>query len=197
MEINSLPIELLEKIIKSASEGKYKQDLRKYALVCRTWAVIANSLLWGEVDLYSHSHRKEFRMYKHLIMPGTVCGKYIRKLKMDEARLWPICIVKMLRACPNIQELSMASYHYYDKRGDVRDLLSDILRLLPNLRKLDIRFSEDYFDKNDSIEKLIESDKNLRITATRRCKKNNNYIEHYQDGKWLDCCICKTGRYSE
>ena len=60
MEINSLPIELLEKIIKSASEGKYKQDLREYALVCRTWAVIANSLLWGEVDLYSYSHRKEF-----------------------------------------------------------------------------------------------------------------------------------------
>ena len=103
----------------------------------------------------------------------------------------------MLRACPNIQELSMASYRYYDKRGDVRDLLSDISRLLPNLRKLDIRFSGDYFDKNNSIEKLIKSNKNLQITATRRCKKNNNYNELYQDGKWLDCCICKTGRYSE
>ncbi|GBC47422.1 hypothetical protein RIR_jg38135.t1 [Rhizophagus irregularis DAOM 181602=DAOM 197198] len=116
---------------------------------------------------------------------------------MDEARLWPICIVKILRACPNIQELSMASYHYYDERGDVRDLLSNISHLLPNLQKLDIRFSQDYFDKNNSIEKLIESNKNLQITATRRCKKNNNYIEHYQDRKWLDCRICKTGRYSE
>lgn len=197
MEINSLPIELLKKIIKSASEGIYKQDLQEYALVCRKWAVIANSLLWDEVDLYSYYHRKEFRMYKHLTIPGTVCGKYIRKLKMDEARLWPICIVKMLRACPNIQELSMASYQYYDKRGDVRDLLNDIPRLLPNLQKLDIRFSEDYFDKNNSIEKLIESYKDLQITATRKCKKNDNFIEHYQDGKWQDCCICKTGKYSE
>ena len=106
---------------------------------------------------------------------------------MDEARLWPICIVKMLRACPNIQELSIRSYQYYDKRGDVRDLLSDIPRLLPNLQKLDINFSEDYFDKNNSIEKLIESYKNLQITATCRCKKNNNYLEYYQDGKWQDC----------
>lgn len=86
-------------------------------------------------------------MYKHLTILGTVCGKYIQKLKMDEARLWPICIVKILRACPNIQELSMASYHYYDERGDVRDLLSNISHLLPNLQKLDIRFSQDYFDK--------------------------------------------------
>ena len=77
MEINSLPIELLGKIIKSASEGILKQDLCEYALVCRKWAVIANSLLWGEVDLYSNYHRKEFRMYKHLTMSGTVCGKYI------------------------------------------------------------------------------------------------------------------------
>ena len=197
MEINSLPIELLEKIIESASEGISKQDLREYALVCRKWAVIANSLLWGEVDLYSYSHRKEFRMYKHLTISGTVCGKYIRKLKMDGISLWPICIVKMLRVCPNIQELSIRSYDYFDKRGDVKDLLSDISRLLPNLRKLDISFSHVYLEKNNSIEKLIESNKNLQITATRSCKKNNNYIEHYQDGKWLDCHICKTGRYSE
>jgi len=165
MEINSLPIELLEKIIKSASEGKYKQDLREYALVCRKWAVVANSLLWGEVDLYSRYNKKEFQMYKHLTKPGTVCGKYIRKLNMDEVKLWPICIVKMLQACPNIQELSIKDYQYYGKKGDVRDLLSEILHILPNLRKLDIRYSR-YFNKRNAIEKLIETRKDLEIRVT-------------------------------
>jgi hypothetical protein len=50
--MNSLPTEILEKIIKSTSEdGNYwgeswkKYYLKKCALVSRRWAVIANSLL--------------------------------------------------------------------------------------------------------------------------------------------------------
>ena len=82
---------------------------------------------------------------------------------MDEVKLWPICIVKMLQACPNIQELSIKDYQYYGKKGDVRDLLSEILHILPNLRKLDIRYSQKYFDKGNAIDKLIETRKDLEI----------------------------------
>ncbi|CAB5374833.1 unnamed protein product [Rhizophagus irregularis] len=192
MTNNSLPPELLEKIFKTTYEGTYYRwhCLQKYALVCRKWAVVANYLLWGEVDLYSRYNKKEFQMYKHLTILGTACGKYIRKLKMDEAKLWPICIVKMLRACPNIRELSIKDYQYYGKKGDVRDLLSEILHILPNLQKLDIRYSQDYFDKGNTIEKLIENRKNLKIRTTRICKTNKGFFEWYEDGEW-QCNICK------
>ncbi|GET57609.1 hypothetical protein RIR_jg6326.t2 [Rhizophagus irregularis DAOM 181602=DAOM 197198] len=146
MTNNSLPFELLEKIFKTSYE-------------------VANSLLWGEVDLYNRYNVKEFQMYKHLTKPGTVCGKYIRKLNMDGVKLWPICIVKMLQACPNIQELSIIDYQYYGGKGDVRDLLSEILHILPNLQKLDIRCSR-YFKNRNAIEKLIETRKDLEIRVT-------------------------------
>ncbi|CAB4480512.1 unnamed protein product [Rhizophagus irregularis] len=99
---------------------------------------------------------------------GTVCGKYIRKLNMDGVKLWPICIVKMLQACPNIQELSIIDYQYYGGKGDVRDLLSEILHILPNLQKLDIRYSR-YFKNRNAIEKLIETRKDLEIRVTCKC----------------------------
>ncbi|GBC30027.2 hypothetical protein RIR_jg23758.t1 [Rhizophagus irregularis DAOM 181602=DAOM 197198] len=130
---------------------------------------IANSLLLDEVDLYNRYNVKEFQIYKHLTKPGTVCGKYIRKLNMDEVKLWPICIVKMLQACPNIQELSIKDYQYYGGKGDVRDLLSEILHILPNLQKLDIRYSQRYFNKENAIKKLIETRKDLKIRVTRKC----------------------------
>ncbi|GET61928.1 hypothetical protein RIR_jg11886.t1 [Rhizophagus irregularis DAOM 181602=DAOM 197198] len=167
MTNNSLPFELLEKIFKTSYEGTYSRwhYLCNYALVCRKWAVVANSLLWGETDLYNLYNIKEFQMYKHLTKPGTVCGKYIRKLNMDGVLLWPICIVKMLQACPNIQELSIIDYQYYGGKGDVRDLLSEILHILPNLRMIDIRYSR-YFKNRNAIEKLIETRKNLEIRVT-------------------------------
>ncbi|GET61950.1 hypothetical protein RIR_jg11959.t2 [Rhizophagus irregularis DAOM 181602=DAOM 197198] len=167
MTNNSLPFELLEKIFKTSYEGTYSRwhYLCNYALVCRKWAVVANSLLWGETDLYNRYNIKEFQMYKHLTKPGTVCGKYIRKLNMDGVFLWPICIVKMLQACPNIQELSIIDYQYYGGKGDVRDLLSEILHILPNLQKLDIRYSR-YFKNKNAIEKLIETRKDLEIRVT-------------------------------
>lgn len=67
--MNSLPTEILERIIKCTSEdGNYwgeswrKYYLRECALVSRRWAVIANSLLWKEVSLYSYRNKKEFSL---------------------------------------------------------------------------------------------------------------------------------------
>lgn len=71
----------------------------------------------------------------------------------------------MLQACPNIQELSIIDYQYYGGKGDVRDLLSEILHILPNLQKLDIRYSR-YFKNRNAIEKLIETRKDLEIRVT-------------------------------
>ncbi|CAG8772588.1 11423_t:CDS:1, partial [Rhizophagus irregularis] len=60
MTNNSLPPELLEKIFKTTYEGTYYRwyYLQKYALVCQKWAVVANSFLWGEVDLYNRYNVK-------------------------------------------------------------------------------------------------------------------------------------------
>ena len=65
----------------------------------------------------------------------------------------------------DIQKLSIIDYQYYGGKGDVRDLLSEILHILPNLRKLDIRYSR-YFNKRNAIEKLIETRKDLEIRVT-------------------------------
>jgi hypothetical protein len=64
--MNSLPTEILKKIIKSASEGEYiseigkKYLLKEYVLVNRKWAIIANPLLWKEVNLYHKYNKREF-----------------------------------------------------------------------------------------------------------------------------------------
>jgi hypothetical protein len=85
--MNSLPTEILEKIIKSASESWKKYYFREYALVSRRWAIIANSLLWREVSLYSYRNKKEFSFYRHITTPDYVCGKYIRKLIIENPKL--------------------------------------------------------------------------------------------------------------
>jgi hypothetical protein len=81
--INSLPTEILEKIIKSASEGEYiskigrKYLLKEYVLVSKKWAVIANPLLWKEVNLYHKYNKREFSFYRHITRPEYICKKYV------------------------------------------------------------------------------------------------------------------------
>jgi hypothetical protein len=53
----------------------------------RRWAVIANSLLCNEVSLYSYHNKKEFSFYRHITTSSYVCGKYIRKLIIEEPKL--------------------------------------------------------------------------------------------------------------
>jgi hypothetical protein len=81
--MNSLPTEILEKIIKSASKGKYiseierKYLLKEYILVSKKWAIIANPLFWKKVNLYYKYNKKEFSFYRHITRPGYTCGKYV------------------------------------------------------------------------------------------------------------------------
>jgi hypothetical protein len=117
--MNSLPTEILEKIIKSASKSWKKYYLKEYALVSRRWAVIANLLLWKEVSLYSYRNKKEFSFYRHITTPGYVYGKYIRKLIIEEPKLWPIYIGKILSACPGIVELKIESIHISIKEKSI------------------------------------------------------------------------------
>jgi hypothetical protein len=80
--MNSLLTEILEKIIKFASKGKYiseigrKYLLKEYVLVSRKWAVIANPLFWKEVNLYHKYNKREFSFYRHITKPEYTCGKY-------------------------------------------------------------------------------------------------------------------------
>jgi hypothetical protein len=186
--MNSLPTEILERIIKSTSEdGNYwgeswrKYYLRECALVSRRWAVIANSLLWKEVSLYSYRNKKEFSFYRHITTPGYVCGKYIRKLIIGEPKLWPICIGKILSACPGIVELKIKSYRPYKYKGEI-NLLRHITKVLPNLQKLNLNYSESYF-KADEIQQLIESKKIPYIKATRDCVICKHSFERYDSSK--------------
>ena len=186
IRIQDLPYEILEKIIENACEPYiYTRNyyLIQYALVSRQWAVIANNLIWEELDLQCRQNRKEFRFYRRLTMPNVACGKYVRKLIIDNAKLWPICIRKLLQTCPNITELSMREYQHNGK-GDIGNLLGDIQTLLPSLQKIDITYSEQYFDKNEDIERLIENRKDIEILATRKCKSAESVFEIYDGKKW-------------
>jgi hypothetical protein len=179
--MNSLPTEILEKIIKSASESWKKYYLREYALVSRRWAVIANSLLWREVNLYSYRNKKEFSFYRHITTPGYDCGKYIRKLIIEDPKLWPICIGKILSACPEIVELKIESYRPYKYKGEI-NLLRHITKVLPNLQKLNFNYSESYFKENE-VQHLIDSKKIPYIKATRKCITNKYSLEKYDSSK--------------
>jgi F-box-like len=194
--MNTLPVEILEKIIngKYWSYRKYSwaydhHILKNNALVCRTWGLIVNPILWKEVNLrgaYDDQYLggDEFRFYRHITKPGYICGKYIQKLVINYSRLWPICIIKILRACPNIVDLTIRKYEYYDMkgRGKVNNFLEQIQVLLPKLRKLNLEYSHKVIT---GIEKLIKDRKDLEILVTRKNKSNSNFIDKYDGKEWI------------
>ena len=197
MSINSLPNEILEKIIlNSVIYYNSKYYLKKYALVCRKWALIANHHLWKEVNLDpDHKYYKgnEFPFYRHITKPGYTFGKYILKLKLEFSHLWPICIIKILRLCPNIVDLTILCYRHNDNkgRGKVNNFLEEIQRLLPNLKRLNIRYSNRELT-DIAIENLIENRKDLQILATRKCKKDSSHWSEEYNGKNWICNDCNT-----
>jgi hypothetical protein len=194
--MNTLPVEILEKII-TKSVSRYWSDyngnwiynhymLKKYALVCRTWALIVNPILWKVVNLSgSTDSNNEFRFYKHIMKPGYTFGKYIQKLSLNKSELWPICIIKILRACPNIVDLTIRSYRYRDSknRGKVNNLLEQIQDLTPNLKRLNLEYSGDNIT---GIEKLIKDRKDLQILATRYNSLKQSVIEKYNGKEWVE-----------
>lgn len=209
MSISTLPFEILEKIIIETDGDEYyyynynigkivktNKYLKRYALVCRKWALIVNPLIWKETHVYAdYSYRdkgNEFSFYRHITKPGYVCGKYIEKLTLDASNLWPICIVKILRACPNIVDLTMTWYNYKDNkgRGKVNNLLREIQNLLPKLKRINIKGSNKYLTDIE-IDKLIKNRKDLQIQATRDCKKHNVLSEIYNGKEWEECPRCK------
>lgn len=212
MSINSVPNEILEEIIlKARGDTFINCNLTKYVLVCRRWALIANHHIWKEVRLDDGSWDKsykyefpsykdsgfafykdsEFPFYRHITKPGYTFGKYILKLELEFSRLWPICIIKMLRRCPNIVDLTIRDYQYRDVkgRGKVVNFLEEIQRLLPNLKRLDIINSHREL-ANIEIEKLIENRKDLQILASRNCKECYYHIERYNGKEWT-CKGCE------
>ena len=84
-------------------------------------------------------------------------------------------MAKLLTACPYIVNLSIISYR--PERSKKVDLLEHILRVLPNLRRLDLSRSHYYFGE-DNIQQVINNRKDLYIKATRVCpqSKGKNHI---------------------
>ena len=198
--MNTLPVEILEKIIidkywsyRKCSWIYDHHILKNNALVCRTWGLIVNPILWKEVNLRGQTGDQylggdEFRFYRHITKPEYTYGKYIQKLVINNSRLWNICILKMLQACPNIVDLTIRSYEYNDMkgRGKVNNFLEQIQALLPKLRRLNLEYSHRVIT---GIEKLIDDcqadRKDLEILATRKNKSNSNFIDKYNGKEWI------------
>jgi len=196
--MNTLLVEILEKIIIKAADSK--NSLKKYGLVCRTWALIVNPILWKEFNFNgptsSRDKGNEWRFYRHITKREYVSGKYIQKLTLEYLKLQHIHIVKILRACPNIVDLTIKwyiLYGNYSKKGKVNDFLEQIQILLPKLRRLNLERSH---YEITGIEKLIANRKDLEIIATRECnKKHCDFIsskdtEKYNGKEWEECPTC-------
>ena len=207
MEINTLPTELLEQIFEKITyERKCAQraNLRQIALVCKRWSVIIIPMIWKEIEITGLSRINKsiaFSFYRHIINPNCVWGRYIQTLELYSAPFWPICMVKLLTVCPNIVNLLIFSYR--PEGGKKIDLLEYILRVLPNLRRLDIRRSHNYFGE-DNIQQVINSRKDLYIKTTRNCPQSKGknslpwmYEKEEYDGKKWNCSHCKSGKYDK
>ena len=207
MEINTLPTELLEQIFEKITyERKCAQraNFRQIALVCKKWSVIIIPMIWKEMEITGSLRIEKstaFSFYRHIINPNCEWGRYIQALKLHDAPFWPICMAKLLTACPYIVNLSIISYRHVGSKKV--DLLEHILRVLPNLRRLDLSRSHHYFGE-DNIQQAINNRKDLYIKATRECpqsKRKNHipwmYAKGEYDGKKWNCSHCKSGKYDK
>jgi hypothetical protein len=190
MSLNTLPIEVLERIFELAGDnydkGYHMYNLKIFALVCRKWARIAVPMIWEDIKVSGRGRREKsnaFKFYRHILAHS--CGMHIRKLELESAPFWAICIVKILQACPYIQEFQLRDYHDNSDKGKID--LDFIMKALPNLRKLDISDSHNYFGI-EAIQKLIDTQKKLTICATRHIKDPNHVtwkMDKYENGKWI------------
>ena len=112
---------------------------------------------------------------------------------MTYSKLQHIHIIKILRACPNIVDLTIKRYKLYSdysKKGNVNDFLEQIQILLPKLRRLNLECSH---YEITGIEKLIADRKDLEIIATRECNKKHYDLtsaEKYNGKEWEECPTC-------
>src|SRR3954447_10600629 len=128
MSLNTLPIEVLERIFELAGvyygtfycKASHKDDLKRFALVYRKWARIAMPMIWREIKVSGLGRREKsnaFKFYRHILAHS--CGRHIRKLKLKTAPFWAICIVKILQACPYIQEFQLWDYYDNSDKGKI------------------------------------------------------------------------------
>ena len=165
MMLNTLPSEILERIFEFTNK-----DIFRCALVCRKWASLANLILWKAIIVCAqgrHQRDVSFIFYRKIINPDHSCAQYIRKLTLDSVIFWPVCIGKILQACPGIVELKIL-YYIPNKTGNRIDLLEFISRALLNLQRLDFSYSHRYFGDNN-IQQFIDSKKSFHIKVTRNC----------------------------
>ena len=218
MSLSTLPPEVLEQIFKSMIAGDYlnrfwiNKYLKPLVLVCRKWASILNPMIWKELLIRStiYDKNKAFSFYKHVMNPEYSVGQHIKTLRLYKVPYWPICIAKMLKKCSNIVNLELSGYWHKGAKGKYNgNLLENILQALPNLRRLDLIESHEYFGEKN-IQHLIDTRKDLQIKATRKCPQlhkigqwiDNDTVsifsnsEMYENKEW-HCSECKTGKYAK
>src|SRR5207245_8332089 len=122
-------------------------------------------MIWKEMEITGSLRIEKsmaFSFYRHIINPNCKWGRYIQALKLHDVPFWPICMAKLLTACSYIVNLSIISYRPVGSKKV--NLLEYILRVLPNLRRLDLSCSHHYFGENN-IQQVINSHKDLYIKA--------------------------------
>ena len=166
MSLNTLPPKVLERIFELIGNNWYRpcdingrmRYLKQFALVCRKWGRIAMPIIWKEVIISGYDREsvsKTFSFYRHIINPYINCGQNIRMLELRHVTFWPVCIAKILQACPDIQDLRITAYYPKEEKVKI-DLLDFIPKALPNLQRLDLSGSQRYFGEK-AIQNLIDT----------------------------------------
>src|SRR5207247_2105583 len=134
-------------------------------------------MIWKEMEITGSLRIEKsiaFSFYRHIINPNCEWDRYIQALKLYDAPFWPICMLKLLTVCLYIVNLSIISYRLVKSKKV--DILKHIIKILSNLRKLDLSRSHHYFGE-DNIQQVINNRKDLYIKTIRVClqsKRKNN-----------------------
>jgi hypothetical protein len=150
-------------------------------------------IIWKKVFIINDGIRgtanHNFKFYRLITNANNIYGRYIQKLVLRRIEFWPICIEKILRACPNIQELELSCYYPNDHLSEkiTAPKLLNCIKSLPNLKKLDMFNSYDYFG-NEAILNLIDSKPKFAIiNTTKKCEHNEDFImyDEYNGKEWV------------
>ncbi|EJF57479.1 hypothetical protein DICSQDRAFT_173935 [Dichomitus squalens LYAD-421 SS1] len=135
-----LPIELVLQVLEEAQYDDLvprHKWLKNYALVCRSWSIHAQRLLFAYVTLLKGSDH---------------CRKFRKRMKLVESR------------DPERASLLKESIRTLGMAVDHQDIYADVIRLCPNLRELHLSLYHASF-RRDVLEGLAAA--GLRISALR------------------------------
>src|SRR6266516_2553872 len=146
INIHYLPIEIIEKIIKTCCK---KEEPRNLTLVNRTWLKLVYRHIWRKVSLYRiefdedpfhegynnycndrMEKRRAFKFYELIKSSNNICGKFIEEIRiLNNTDLYKGTIINIIKACPNLKVLDVGHNKKY-----LESLFPTIEKNYPQLR---------------------------------------------------------------